>query len=207
MRSACSKIGYTCTGMAMPRASSAGCVMSNAEPMISASGTESSWTVHSGRSPSARNDIRVRHASAPPISTTSAFPSVMSRAVRLTSDCGMFPPGCVEAVWRTGAPRRSATSAPGSAITPREQGDDPDRVDRGQDRCRTGVVGGGPSRLDDEVDGFERRLPPIGALIVLAGTDDDGRARVETGDGRHGATVGGPWWLPTIAASTSPLPA
>ena len=92
------------------------------------------------------------------------------------------------------------------AIAPRQQGDDPDGVDRGQDRRRTGVVGGGPSRLDDEVDGFERRLPVVGALIVLAGTDDDGRARVETGDGRHGATVGGAWWLPTIAASTSPLP-
>ncbi len=67
-----------------------------------------------------------------------------------------------------------------------------------------GVVGGSAGGLDDEVDGFERRFPAVGALAVLAGTDDDRRAGIETGDGRHGATVGGARWLPTIAASTSP---
>ena len=100
--------------MTIPRFISAGCVMVNSSPMTRAAGTDSSCSVHVGRSPVARNDIRVRQASAPPISTTLLRPAMMSSAVRLTSDCGVLPPGVVTAVSFGAAPRRSATSAPGS---------------------------------------------------------------------------------------------
>ena len=50
-----------------------------------------------------------------------------------------------------------------------------DRID-----ALPGVVSSGAGRFDDQVDGFERRIALVGALVALTGTDDDGRAGVET---------------------------
>ncbi|WNG90557.1 hypothetical protein C6A87_014585 [Mycobacterium sp. ITM-2016-00317] len=55
-------------------------------------GTDSSCLVHSGLRPAARSFVRVRHVSAPAISTTSARPCWMSRQARLTRVCGTLPP-------------------------------------------------------------------------------------------------------------------
>ena len=84
-RSATSNIGYTCTGMTMPRASSAGPTRFSSSPMDMAGATSSDWELQPRSVSVLRASLRVRHASPPVSSTRSLRPSTMSSAVRLTS--------------------------------------------------------------------------------------------------------------------------
>ncbi len=115
-RMAVSNIGYTCTGMAMPRASSASWFIVRSSPMsrgMRPSGAFGQPSVATS-TPAALARPRVRHAS-PPISTArSHCPAAISSAVAFTSDCGLLPPMVVTAVSRGSRPSRSATTHAGS---------------------------------------------------------------------------------------------
>ena len=66
-----------------------------------------------GRSmPAARARLRVRQASAPQTTTTSAWPAWMARAASMTMDPARFPPMRDSRNWRGAAPSSSATSRP-----------------------------------------------------------------------------------------------
>ena len=142
---------------------------------------------------STRNDIRVRHASAPPISTTSAAPAAMSRAVRLTERLRHVAAGLRHG--RVARPARRAARRParpdrGSATTAAT------RSARSRSAARIAALRRRRRRRPRAAStirstGSSGRIALVGALVALPGTDDDGRAGVETRRGRHGATVGG----------------
>jgi hypothetical protein len=69
--------------------------MANSPPNVTSGMTSSAWTVQSRWPPAARTDMRVRHASAPPMRATSSAPEAISCDVRFTSAWGVLPPALV----------------------------------------------------------------------------------------------------------------
>ena len=166
-RSADSNIGYTCTGMTTPRASSSG------------------WTIWR-RSRSLAEGLRRRRVLGldGPVGPAAGGLGRRARAPRLgpaDEDDVDVAGGDVEAravderLRRVAAGRRVDRVAhvvgadplgdepAGVALAPRQQAHDPHRVERRRAPCRVGgagVVGGPPGRLGDEVDRLERRRRP-----------------------------------------------
>jgi hypothetical protein len=93
-RIAVSNIGYTWTGITIWRAISAGWFMTSSSPRMR--GTESAGAFgHVSSAPCLRARILVRQASPPVRIARSTLPSAISRAVVLTSVCGVLPPAVV----------------------------------------------------------------------------------------------------------------
>src|SRR5882757_11346192 len=111
--SACSNIGYTYAGRSRWILISTGPAISNLSLAPFGSGTDSSCLGQSSLPPAARTLVRVRHASAPAISTVSTRPPAMSRQAWLTSDWGTLPPTLLYQLSACDARMRSATSRPG----------------------------------------------------------------------------------------------
>ena len=151
--------------------------------------------------------MRVRHASAPPISTRSLRPSWMSRQVRLTSDCGRVAAHRGDRGVGAVGPDARRDERGRVAVAPRQQRDRSHavRARRGRRRVAPLSVLRRTKRVDDQVDWFGARLAAVHALVVLADADEHRCARIDC----HGSsprldrsTLGTPVGAPTIPGSS-----
>ena len=182
-RIAVSNIGYTWTGITIPRATSVGWFITSSSPSrrgVAPSGAfgQSNWC------PALRARLRDRQASPPVRMARSRSPARISPAVRLTRLCALvaavrgdrrLPRGQAE---HLGDDERRIAVLPGQLV------DDADRVRRGHG-LQTGVARGALDRPGHQRRRVERVVDAGGAVQELAGTDEHGGTGIES----HGATL------------------